>query len=340
MSRPHVSIILPVYNAALFLDAALQSLVRQTFADFELIAINDASTDASAAILAACADTRLRVLHNTENLGVAGTLNRGLQAARGAYIARMDADDIAFPERLARQVDYLDRHPDAVLLGTAFHPFQTGGKPQAAVLPETTDSLIRWYSCWYNRFAHPTVLFRRAALEQLALPVYDPALRVAEDYDLWTRLLACGTGANLPTPLLLYRIHADSASVRKAQHLADEHMRTARLFAAATLGDALPDPAQHRAIASLFLQPDTAAAADFPLRLYLTLAARYTATLPPSVAAGTYRQIHGEILFRLLRQGKLRQTLNPALLTALAAKCIQLVRWHPRWPGRVQAAAR
>ncbi len=325
---PRISLLLPVYNSAAYLETALQSLLTQTFTDFEIIAINDASTDASAAILAACTDSRLRVLHNSQNLGVAQSLNRGLQESRAPYIARMDADDIAHPDRLRQQVDYLDRHPEVVLLGTAFYVFATGSRrPYALASLETDDALIRWYCCWYNRFAHPSVMFRRSAVMTLPQPGYDPAVRVAQDYDLWTRLLATGQGANLAHPLLSYRVHAVSHSVREAGHLVKEHMKTAHRFTASTLGLAL-DPAVHQAITGFFVPGPFTDAEPFPLDLYRDLARHYTATLPQSIAARTYRRIHADLVWRLLRQGRLRSSIHPDLLHILPQKCLQQLRFY------------
>jgi glycosyltransferase involved in cell wall biosynthesis len=208
---PKISIILPVYNAGRYLPGALGSVYAQTFKDWEMILVDDASTDDSAKILAAQDDPRLVVLRNDTNLGLTRSLLRALEVARGQFVARLDADDAAEPERLSRQVHYLQEHPHVGILGSAYTVVDEGGKVIGERLMPETPVEVRWASMLHCPFGHPTVMFRRTLLEEHGM-TYDPAWEPGEDYDLWARLLAVVDGVNLPEPLVRYRSHAQSVS--------------------------------------------------------------------------------------------------------------------------------
>lgn len=199
ISPPVVSVVLPVYNGALYLRAALDSMWAQTFADFELIVVDDGSTDATPAILAECADPRLVVLRTETNTGLPAALNRSIAAARGSYIARMDADDISLPDRLARQVAYLQAHPALDVLGTGYTAITADGQPLFTHQPPPTHGQIAWNLLFFN----PVTLIM-ARRDVLAVG-YSVDFPVAQDYELWTRLIDHARFANLPDPLFLYR---------------------------------------------------------------------------------------------------------------------------------------
>lgn len=210
---PKISVLLPVHNAAAYLDEALGSLQAQTFQDFEIVAVDDGSTDASAERLAAWArrGARLRVVGQARG-GVAAALNAGFALCRGEWIARMDADDIALPERLAAQADFLARHVSVGVCGTWAREFGEGG--ERAMRPPEQDDAIRAWLLFGSPFMHPTVMFRR----ELCAAETGPYARLVgvEDYDLWARL-ACRTRfANLPSVLLRYRRHAAQYTAAKA----------------------------------------------------------------------------------------------------------------------------
>jgi len=176
---PSVSVIMSVYNGERYLREAIDSILTQTYTDFEFVIINDASTDASSGILAKYAthDSRIILLQNDTNLGLTKSLNIGLRLARGRYIARQDADDISLPHRFERQVRYLDEHPETMLLGAQCLLIDAQGMPIAdrSHFP-TTEMTIRWYLLADNAIAHPTVLFRRSLIETTAL-CYDTSPR-------------------------------------------------------------------------------------------------------------------------------------------------------------------
>jgi hypothetical protein len=205
-----------VYNGAATLPEALAGALAQTWRDFELLVIDDGSTDDSPAILAACADRRLRVVRNERNLGLTASLNRGLALAQGEYIARMDADDISLPQRLARQVSFLDANMGVAACGTWVETF--GERGEIWRFPPK-DEDIRSELLFVNVLAHGSVMLRRAALAAHGLR-YDERHVRGQDYDLWVRLSCHAKLANLPEVLLRYRLHslqagaADSAGQR------------------------------------------------------------------------------------------------------------------------------
>lgn len=211
---PRVSIILPIYNGQEFLDPALQSLLDQTFTDFELLAIDDRSTDDSLALVERWAkkDGRIRVIRNAEPHGLPYALNRGLREASGEYIARADQDDLHRPERLAREIAYLDTHPAVMLVGTAYQPFGLNG--QRPVLQHPTSSpMIAWKMLSGSAFCHPSVLFRRQVYTTLGgYPVTG-----AEDFAYFSKIVCRWPAANLSEVFVDYREHATNYSItRKA----------------------------------------------------------------------------------------------------------------------------
>ena len=204
---------MPVRNGGPYLEPAVESILGQTFADFEFVIVNDGSTDATPEVLRRyqAADPRVRVIHQ-EKAGLVASLNRGCGQARAAYIARMDADDIAFPDRFARQVEFLDLHPDVAVVGSAVVRIDaTGREIKRNTCPTTHAAIVealREYTC----FTHPSVMLRAEALA--AVGGYHPAYGPAEDYDLWVRLSERYELANLPDPLLYYRVFPGQISVR------------------------------------------------------------------------------------------------------------------------------
>jgi hypothetical protein len=206
-----------VFNDVEFVDAALQSVLGQSLRDFELLVVDDASADGSAAALARVDDPRLRVIRNETNLGLTRSLVKGLTQARGRYVARMDADDVALPWRLDRQVAFMETHPDVGVLGGDCELIDAEDRPLGPATYPTTDLEIRWRSLLANPFAHPTVMLRRDVLTRFGL-TYDPAFRTAQDYDLWVRLLGVTRGANLGEPILRYRMrHGVTSQHRRGQ---------------------------------------------------------------------------------------------------------------------------
>jgi glycosyltransferase involved in cell wall biosynthesis len=229
---PAVSVLMPVYNTGRYLREAIDSLTAQSFADFELLLIDDGSTDHSARIAQACAerDPRIRV-RRRGNKGIGATRVELGEWARAPYIALADSDDASEPERLARQVAYLDAHPDCVLLGTAMQLTDPYGIPTAVQRGEPDHAaidaaLLRGESM---AVAQPTAMMRRAAY--LEAGGYNPALQRAEDLDLFLRMAELGQVANLPEPLVRYRHHLGSVTFHR-NHAENAAQRDAILTAA------------------------------------------------------------------------------------------------------------
>jgi len=206
MPNPAVSVVMPTYNAEAFVDAAVASIRGQTFTDFELIVVDDGSDDHTVEILLRhlADDGRIKVLRKPHR-GICETLNDAIALARGTYVARMDADDIALPYRLERQVAALWARPSVAVVGTNYEIIDaTGAKIGVSDLP-TDSAEIRATLEHSNCIAHPTVLIRRDAF--IAVGGYRRAFRQCEDYDLWVRLSERHDLVNLPEPTLRYRQH-------------------------------------------------------------------------------------------------------------------------------------
>jgi glycosyltransferase involved in cell wall biosynthesis len=196
---------LPTYNAKSHIGSCIDSLREQEFQDFEIIAIDDGSTDGTIEYLEDCNDVRLFVRTDTDD-GLPGALNYGIQRARGRYIARQDADDISYRERFAQQVNYLNENTSVALVGTAVDLLTPeGSKRTTRVSPAepTLDSLLE-----KNRFVHGSVMFRRDAV--LDVGGYDSGFQYTEDYDLWLRLANKYPVRNIRTPLYGLRVHDES----------------------------------------------------------------------------------------------------------------------------------
>lgn len=205
MHSPIVSVVMPVYNGSKYLKEAIDSILNQTFTDFELIVVNDGSTDDSEKIILSYNDQRIRYLKNKQNSGICTTLNKGLNNANGKYIARMDCDDISMPERLAKQVGYLECHPDIGALGTDIITFGEGRADKYF------NFVHNHYECragllFFTCFAHPTVMLRASIINEYDLR-YDDEYRGLEDYELWYRMSEYTEMTNLPEALIKYRLH-------------------------------------------------------------------------------------------------------------------------------------
>jgi glycosyl transferase family 2 len=215
-----VTVLLPVYNAGRSLDLALRSVIQQTFSDYEILVIDDASTDDSLERIrrheALC--PRIRIIAHPENRGLSISLNEGLEAARGDYVARMDQDDESLPERLATQVAFMDANADCAVAGShVYHMGATREFDRLVTLPVSANEIaatLPRYNCMY----HPATMLRRKVM--LALGGYREQFKNAEDYDLWLRVSRSHALANIPTPLLRYRFSTTGMTLgRKWQQL-------------------------------------------------------------------------------------------------------------------------
>ena len=211
---PKVSVLLSVYNGALHLKKALLSIQDQSLQDWELVAVDDGSSDESGAILQSFAaeDPRIRVLQNQSNQGLAASLNRGILECRGEFIARQDADDISLHSRLKLQSEYMEQNPGLAICGSAVEHIDGHGHELGKVARQpASDQVIRLKMLLTNAFHHSSVMLRRAELMQWEL-AYRTDFRYGQDYELWSRLLQKGTGGNLSQPLVQFRLHEAQVS--------------------------------------------------------------------------------------------------------------------------------
>jgi hypothetical protein len=239
MTNPIVSVVMSVFNGERFLRDAVESILEQRFRGFELIVINDGSTDKSASILDSYqkSDARVRVYHQ-ENRGLIESLNRGCSLARGKYIARMDADDVSVSERVMWQVDFMEAHPQTGVVGGAIEWINAEGKPLGTQRYPAEDSQIKAALLRGCALCHPTVLFRTEVFVWAG--GYRSVAVDAEDYDLWLRIAERFQLANLEAVVLKYRIHPNQVSVRK---VAQQTLGLlAAQVAASSRRNGLPDP--------------------------------------------------------------------------------------------------
>lgn len=215
MSAPRVSVVMPVRDGARWLVLAIDSVLAQTFSDFELLVIDDGSTDLSPRITSdyGARDTRVRLVRQ-DALGLVAALNRGIAEARGDLIARLDADDMAKPERLARQVAVMDADPRLNLIGSWADKIDAEGMPAGTLMPPTDPQVLRDTLPRTNPFIHSSIMVRTGAVTRAG--GYRAAFEAAEDYDLWLRLSEHGGIAIIAEPLVLYREHGGNVTVRKA----------------------------------------------------------------------------------------------------------------------------
>ena len=212
-----ISVVMAAYNAEKYLKEAMDSILGQTYDDFELIVIDDKSSDASGQILKdyAARDSRVVVLENQENMGLTKSLNKGLRVAKGEYIARMDADDISVPDRFEKQVAFLDSHPDHSFVSCIGRYIDEDGKEeQLRLFPETNEEIYAMMPK-VDAVMHPGVMFRREDIRKIG--DYCEDFRVVQDYDLWFRGMAAGYKFyNIQEPLVLFRRN-DSYNTRKSK---------------------------------------------------------------------------------------------------------------------------
>lgn len=217
MKNPKVSVLLPTYNAANHISKAINSILGQSFTDFELIVINDGSTDNTGEILNKFSDPRIIIL-NQENLGLPRALNNGIAVARGAYLARQDADDISLAQRLEKQVAFLDTNPSHGLVGSWSYIIDPNCNTSRMHLHPTTNGCIQTKLLVNNQFVHSSVMIRAICLNVTGPYSEDPEHFPPEDYDLWLKMAKHFLVANLPEPLLYYTEIPTSIS-RTKEHL-------------------------------------------------------------------------------------------------------------------------
>ena len=228
-NTPLVSVLMPCYNNADYIGEAIESILCQSLQDFELIVLDDCSTDNSAEIISSFADERIVYHCNERNMGLANNLNIGLEIARGKYIVRMDGDDISLPDRLKTQIDFLETHPDIDLCSCGMEMF---GKDNKVWIRETDYEQVKITMLFYSPILHASSVWRRSSFERHNL-YYRQGTFPAEDYDLWARAIFHCKLVNIPQVLYKYRIHGeqvtktDSRSSLREHRIRTEYLRRA-----------------------------------------------------------------------------------------------------------------
>mgnify|MGYP001614677822 CR=1 FL=1 len=253
MKNPKITVLMPVYNAKKFLNEAIDSILNQTFKNFEFLIINDASTDNSKQIILSYRDSRIIYYENKINLGVAKTLNIGLALTTSKYIARMDADDISVQNRLEKQVEFMEKNPQVAVCGTWLKLINNENNDiwQSPSDHKTIKSLSLFYSSLY----HPTVLIRNDVLKRYHLS-YNSSFKHVEDYELWVRIMENARVANLKEVLLFHRIHSNHVGT-VYNHIQVKNANRVRIYQLNKLG-IFPNPeelAVHQAISYWQFKP-------------------------------------------------------------------------------------
>jgi glycosyltransferase involved in cell wall biosynthesis len=210
MTTPLVSVLMPAYNAEAYIAESIESVLAQTMGDFELVVVDDGSTDRTREIVLSYPDSRVHLVVNERNLGVVAACNRTFAEAHGRYAAVLDSDDVMFPERLARQSAYLDNNPSTVMVASAGVVLQDGQLARTTS-DESEPVVIAWLMHLVNELGHSSVMFRKDAVESLG-EYLRPECQYIEDFDFTHRLLRIGTVSRIPEVLVKFRSHSDSVS--------------------------------------------------------------------------------------------------------------------------------
>lgn len=241
--QPLVSVVIPAYNAEKYIGEAIESILNQTFKDFELIIYDDGCKDNTVSIIKRYKDDRIILLRGNINRGVMYGLNQGLEVAKGKYIAMLDSDDVAHPERLQKEVDYLDAHDNVVLVGTRIEKKKDGVICEQPVSPVRTGNQIRFELLFENgSIAHSSFMVRRAILDQYHLR-YE-IFHYVQDYHLLTRISRCGDLACLEETLVTYRVHEQQATNYRSRRMRTDEFDLARCLYV----DSLPLSEEHKFI--------------------------------------------------------------------------------------------
>lgn len=231
MNQPLVSVLMPCYNAEKHLQDAMFSILNQTYRNIEVIAINDCSSDSTANLLIqmAKADTRIKVYNNEENLKLIKTLNKGIELCNGEYIARMDSDDIALPQRIEKEVHFLEQNKDYGIVSTQFLAFHTDSPDKKSLHHNPLKhEELRAYMLFKSGICHPAAMIRKTIFSELGLKFELDYLHV-EDFALWSKAIYQTKIANLGEALLLYRVHSNQVSTLNEQLQIENKMKVFKI---------------------------------------------------------------------------------------------------------------
>jgi glycosyltransferase involved in cell wall biosynthesis len=214
MDSPSISVIMPVYNGQRFLEKSIQSILNQSYIDFEFIIVDDCSTDRTLSIVESFNDKRIHIIQNSHNIGLTKSLNKAIDLASGVYIARMDADDISHSNRFEKQLEFLYNHPTVAILGTQANVIDENGKNVIRTpgwMKPTGNIDIRYYCMFDSPFIHSSVFIKREILVN-KYKGYNSSCRTSQDYDLWSRMVYNEESYNLQDKLISFRVHRTSIS--------------------------------------------------------------------------------------------------------------------------------
>jgi len=213
MKNPKVTVLMSVYNGEKYLREAIDSILAQTFKNFEFLIVNDGSTDKTAEILKSYKDSRIKIISNEKNIGLTKSLNKGLKAAKGNYIARQDADDVSMPERLEKEVEFLEQNRNVGLVGTDYLFINEKGKVVHIVKCLNGSRELKEKLLEGNQFGHGSVMLRRECIDEVG--TYREEFKFAQDYDFYLRIAEVYDVANISEPLYQWRINVKSVSVKE-----------------------------------------------------------------------------------------------------------------------------
>jgi len=215
MEIPKISVIMSVFNGEEYLEESIKSILNQTFKDFEFIIVNDGSTNRTEEILEKyqSKDPRIKIIVNEENIGLTKSLNKAIDISRGKYIARQDADDISLPQRLEKQVEFLETHNEIKVLGTFGYKIDKDGDILAEQTLPISLEQIKKTLIKTNPFIHSSVMMEKEIIDRVGK--YNEKFRTSQDYELWFRILRIAKGYNLPLFLVKKRYHKDMISLKK-----------------------------------------------------------------------------------------------------------------------------
>ena len=213
MKNPKITVLMSVYNGEKYLNEAIDSILAQTFKDFEFLIIDDGSTDKTGEILESYSDQRIKIIDNEKNIGLTKSLNIGLKIAKGEFIARQDADDVSMPERLEKEVEFLEQNRNVGLVGTDYLFINEKGKVVYIVKCLNGSRELKEKLLEGNQLGHGSVMLRRECIDEVG--TYREEFKFAQDFDFTLRIAEAYDVANIPKSLYKWRINIDSVSVKK-----------------------------------------------------------------------------------------------------------------------------
>ena len=222
--NPKISVIMSVYNGEKYLREAIESILNQTFTDFEFIIVNDGSTDDTLEIIQSYNDERIKIINNEQNIGLTKSLNKALKQAKGKYIARQDADDVSLPNRFEEQIKYLEEHSEIAVLGTSKYVINKDGKILRKVIALSDPGKILFND---NAFTHGSVMLKKAVVDKLGY--YNELFRYSQDYELWLRIVKHYKVSNLTQPLYKLRSHEENIRVTNVEEAMLYHLLAQKL---------------------------------------------------------------------------------------------------------------